>query len=81
MPSAMEDLWTSFKTIKDEKPTAVSYGKLMNGNKTKKKINSNENVAIMLNIQMKMLRSCLMIVIVNYLDMLFITTWFRRFSL
>ena len=25
------------------------YGKLMNGNKTKKKINLNENVAIMLN--------------------------------
>ena len=50
MLSATEDSWTSFKTIKVwKKPTAVFYGKLMNGNKTKKKINSNENVAIMLN--------------------------------
>ena len=50
MPSATEDLLTSFKTIEDGKNLNCSvYGKLMNGNKTKKKINSNENVAIILN--------------------------------
>ena len=50
MPSATEDLWTSFKTIKDgKKPTAFFYWRLMNANKTRNKMNLNENVAIMLN--------------------------------